>query len=117
MSNWKQRRDSQLAAIEWLRSQTPKYPERIGGVYVIRVGDRVKIGRSVNPEQRIAAMQLPQRPEVVLIVQCKGWRALESSLHKHFADHRKHGEWFDLSEPQLTEAIKICREWEKAVRG
>ncbi len=106
-------RDRQLTATVLARSQ--KRPERLAAVYVIRVGARHKIGVSLNPEQRIARMQLPSRPEVVLIYRCKKARELEQALHRKYAEQREHGEWFRLEKPQLVEIAKVCEAWKKQV--
>lgn len=113
----KRLRDRQSLAMATARLQaaTPKRPERLGAIYVIKVGDRHKIGLSLNPEQRIAGMQLPERPQVVLIYRTKKARGLEQALHRKYAAHRLHGEWFKLDKPQLVEIAKVCEAWKRQV--
>jgi hypothetical protein len=68
-------------------------------VYYMRLGDRVKIGRSTNLASRIATFN----PEELLAVE-PGGATLESSRHKQFAELRTRGEWFRYESP-LTEWI------------
>jgi hypothetical protein len=55
----------------------------------------VKIGVSVNVEQRLKTLQSgsPEKLEVVRILKNSG-RLRESELHRQCAKYRKHGEWF-----------------------
>jgi hypothetical protein len=110
----KQPRDRQPKATRGARSQ-PDQAGRISAVYVIKIGDRHKIGLSVNPEQRVAGMQLPERPQFVLIFRCKGAADLEQALHRKYAEFRLHGEWFKLERPQLIEIARVCEAWKKEV--
>lgn len=110
----KQRRDRQPRATDSRRSQIERFG-RVSAVYVIKCGDRYKIGVSLNPEQRIAGMQLPDKPEVVLIFRTKKAGELEEALHRKYAEHRLHGEWFKLEKPQLVEIAKVCEAWKKEV--
>lgn len=61
-------------------------------VYFIRVGDRVKIGTSVNPAQRAVALSLRVKDVIAVM---EGDRKVEKSLHAKFAEHRiDDTEWF-----------------------
>jgi hypothetical protein len=104
-------------AIARLQAATPERPERMGAIYVIRIGDRYKIGLSLNPEQRIASMQLPAKPDVVLIFRTSKAAELERTLHTKYAAHREHGEWFLLQKPQIAEIHKVCEAWRKQVEA
>jgi hypothetical protein len=113
---WKPKTPHELEAMtEAFKRMTPKRPERIGAIYVIKIGDLYKIGNSLTPEQRIANMQLPGKPDVVLIFRCRKWVQLEGTLHKKYAAHREHGEWFRLTKPQIAEIHKVCEAWKKEV--
>lgn len=80
--------------------QTPAKPKSTSWVYFIRVGDRVKIGTSVNPAQRAVSLSL--RVNNVLAVM-EGGRKLEKSLHVKFAEHRiEDTEWFAWCDPIAT---------------
>lgn len=68
-------------------SKPPHIPEPV--VYYFRVGDRIKIGHTINLEGRIQNLM----PEEVL-----GWESgppsLEKRRHREFAAHRTVREWF-----------------------
>tara|TARA_R110001606_G_scaffold397407_1_gene573766 strand:+ start:296 stop:886 length:591 start_codon:yes stop_codon:yes gene_type:complete len=70
-----------------------------GYVYILKSGNKIKIGRSKNVESRLKIIQAMSAHEVELIGKfssedcCK----LENDLHKAFADKRSHGEWFSIS--------------------
>lgn len=112
MTNWKQSlRDRQLASIIQGRWQRP---ERSGSVYIIKIGGIYKIGRSVNPELRIKAMQLPNAPDDVKVFKLKlhsDSMELEAALHKRFADKREYGEWFSLTTDEYLDAQEQCSKW------
>lgn len=112
MRTWKQQlRDRQLASIVAGRWQRP---DRGGSVYLIKIGEVYKIGRSVNPDLRIKSMQLPQTPDEVRLFKTATHRAsveLEAVLHKKYADKRQFGEWFALTPFQYLEAQAFCAEW------
>ena len=68
-------------------------PPRVDVVYYLRQGDRVKIGTTMNPRQRFAAIWHEQ----VLAFE-RGDRGLEQRRHAQFADERFTGsEWFRMS--------------------
>lgn len=56
----------------------------------------IKIGRSVNPEKRIKALQTGSHRQLRLIAsfQDMGWR--EPELHEYLKKWRVSGEWFDV---------------------
>ena len=53
---------------------------------------RIKIGRSRQPEKRIASLQLSE--EATTILKMKGNHNTEQKLHEQFKHARLHGEWF-----------------------
>lgn len=63
-------------------------------VYFVRSGDRIKIGYSCRPKQRIAsfAVHLPDEPELIGTV--PGGRELEQRIHTVLDKYRTKGEWF-----------------------
>jgi len=67
-------------------------PPRVDVVYYLRYGDRVKIGTTANPRQRLAAIW---HDEVLAFE--RGDRTLERRRHAQFAEDRLGGEWFRLS--------------------
>jgi len=58
-------------------------------VYYIRIGNRIKIGTSVNFPLRMAQLN----PEEIMAIESGGY-TLEHHRHRQFADIRVHGEWF-----------------------
>jgi hypothetical protein len=68
-------------------------PPRVDIVYYLRYRDRVKIGTTANPRQRLAVIM---HDEVLAFE--RGDRRLEQSRHRQFADERyDNTEWFVLS--------------------
>jgi len=82
---------------------------RTGAVYLIKSAGRYKLGQSLNPEQRITGMQLPEKPQVLVIHHTPKYREAERELHLRFADKRGHGEWFDFKTEELPEVEKAIR--------
>lgn len=72
-------------------------------VYYVRIGNRVKIGTSVNLPDRLSTIN----PEEVLAVEPGDIRT-ERRRHREFANLRTHGEWFRYEEP-LTQHIEQIR--------
>lgn len=69
-------------------------PPRVDVVYYLRFADRVKIGTTANPRQRLARIWHDQ-----LLAFERGDRRLEQRRHAQFAADRLGGEWFRLSVP------------------
>lgn len=67
-----------------------------GFIYFVRLGDKVKIGFSVNVKDRLESLQAgsPEDLELLRIVQ--GDEESEYRYHKAFAEHRYKREWFWL---------------------
>ncbi len=84
------------AVCEWRHGEQPDRdlaPPRVDVVYYLRHGDRVKIGTTANPRQRVAAIW----HEEVLAFE-RGDRQLERRRHDQFASARFTGsEWFRLT--------------------
>jgi Meiotically Up-regulated Gene 113 (MUG113) protein len=68
-----------------------------GHVYALRAGDHVKIGTTAGP---IAARMNELATGCPYPIACVGWQvggpSLEAALHRYFAAHRTHNEWFDF---------------------
>lgn len=62
---------------------------RVDVVYYLRYADRIKIGTTAQPRQRLAAV----RHEELLAFE-RGDRVLERRRHAQFAVLREGGEWF-----------------------
>ena len=89
------------AVCEWRHGEIPDAeiaPPRVDVVYYIRHADRVKIGTSGNPRQRLGAIWHEE-----LLAFERGGRALEQRRHVQFAADRYAGtEWFRRSEALTT---------------
>ncbi|CAN5151538.1 hypothetical protein BH11ACT2_BH11ACT2_14240 [soil metagenome] len=88
------------AICEWRYGEVPDGelpPPRIDVVYYLRFADRIKIGTSGNPRQRLAQLRHDE-----LLAFERGARATEQRRHAQFADAR-YGttEWFRMSEALL----------------
>lgn len=62
--------------------------------YFIRCGDTVKIGCSRDVAARLATLQISNAAPLQLLGVTP---ESESTLHRQFAEHRLHGEWFRLA--------------------
>ena len=85
------------ATCEWRHGDVPDGelpPPRVDVVYYLRFDDRVKIGTSTNPRQRLAALWHDE-----LLAFERGGRAQEQRRHAQFAGDRfPRTEWFRLSD-------------------
>lgn len=69
---------------------------RVCYVYVIRRRDtqEIKIGVSYDPAARLRTLQTAHGEPLELVTAFPGAEAMEETLHRRFAAHRKLGEWF-----------------------
>ena len=79
---------------------------KAGYVYLVRFGktDYYKIGHTNDIDRRInveIAPKMPEEPEIIHTIKTKDRFKLESELHKRYADKRKNGEWFELSQDDI----------------
>lgn len=97
------------AVCEWPYGDVPDSdlaPPRLDVVYYLRqrdaVGDRIKIGTTTNPRQRLARI-----PHQDLLAFERGDRVLERRRHAEFAGSRYPGtEWFRVT-PALLEHVRV----------
>lgn len=72
-------------------------------VYIVTDGKYFKIGYTDGAvEARIDALQTGNPNRLILVHQMDGSRALEKELHGVYAAKRLSGEWFDLTNKDLT---------------
>jgi hypothetical protein len=70
---------------------------RLGSVYFVRLGDRVKIGFSAHLRKRMEVI-----PHEEFLGQIPGTMRDEKNLHRRFAHLRTTGEWFKADNELLT---------------
>jgi len=94
------------AVCEWRVGELPDAlsPPRVDVVYYLRYGDRIKIGTSANPRQRIASL-----PHDEVLAFEPGDRSLEHRRHLQFAPHRiPRTEWFEAND-ELARLVRSLR--------
>jgi len=83
-------------------------------VYFIQSGDDggpIKIGRAVNPLERLLGLQVGNPHRLQVIACTKPMRfaaALELCLHMQFNTYRLRGEWFHYSDLLHSVADEVC---------
>lgn len=106
-------------AMDPYRIQIPPKPKRGGFVYVMRFGDRYKIGMTmINAETRRQEMEYELRRHIdaqahvdlLSTYQTNEPRKLEKRLHAHFESQRLEGEWFALTESDLQEINALAEQ-------
>lgn len=84
----------------------PPLPEQ--RVYFIRsAAGHIKIGIAVNPQNRLAALQIAHAKKLSLIGSCPGGLSLEVALHHEFRRDRIRGEWFRPSDRLLAKIQEL----------
>jgi len=77
-------------------------------VYIVQCNElnKVKIGRTNNPELRIKSLQVgsPAELHLVATIECDPIR--ETVLHRAFESVHSHGEWFNTSPEAVIELAK-----------
>ncbi|ROS58270.1 T5orf172 domain-containing protein [Frigoribacterium sp. PhB160] len=92
------------AVCEWRHGEVPEgdlAPPRVDVVYYLRFAERIKIGTSANPRQRLAAIRHEQ-----LLAFERGDRHVEHARHEQFAAQRQgRSEWF-TADAELLEHVR-----------
>lgn len=70
-----------------------------GAVYLIRMGEFHKIGKSNDPGRRDyeLTLQLPEKHDVVHVIGTDDPSGIEAYWHRRFSSQRANGEWFRLA--------------------
>ena len=112
MQNW---RDEVRIALRAIRPvflpvtvTLKKSPDGWCYVYVLQDGGHVKIGRTCDPDLRIADLQTAHHRPLTLVCAVPAHAALERALHERFAHLKQKGEWFTL-DAELTSFIDVMR--------
>lgn len=95
------------AVCEWRVGSVPDAelpPPRVDVVYYIRFDDRIKIGTTANPRQRLARLWHQD-----LLAFERGDRTLEQARHRRFAALRHPGtEWFAVDDDLLAHIAAVA---------
>lgn len=88
---------------------------QLGYVYLIKCGPRHKIGVTSDMNRRMDQLrgQSPYPLEIVHYAQGHNNSAMESRLHREYAEHRVHGEWFEFGPDQIAAVIEAMNDWQK----
>lgn len=90
----------------------PFTTSKLGHVYIVDNGlGMVKIGRTINPERRIRAIETQTGIELkntYVSPKCSNYESLEITAHKEFAKYRVKGEWFKVEFPKVKEFLSSC---------
>lgn len=88
-------------------NQSKELLKRSGGcgyLYVVEVDGNYKIGISKNPKQRLGEYtKYAKEPHTIMLEYCRDYVNLEETLHQKYAQKNIRGEWFSLSECDLSE--------------
>lgn len=85
-----------------------------GSVYLIKAGDRYKIGVARDVLRRMAQLNAGQSPFPIVLIHCaSGWdyKEQENRLHQKYSEYRVHGEWFEFDDRAVTSVITELDAW------
>ena len=85
----------------------PTLIDRAGYVYAIRsdATEAVKIGFSASPIRRLRQLQTGSPDRLRILCAIPALQEYESTLHTMFAARRKHGEWFDDADREVSSTL------------
>lgn len=70
----------------------------------------VKIGRTANIANRLAALQRMSPVQLTVMWTHTGGHELETYLHRCFRSRRCHGEWFDFESEDPVQSVRVAVE-------
>ena len=73
-----------------------------GHVYIVRAGEFCKIGKSRDANKRLTRLRLPFEHELIARFDVANRHITERELHRRFADKRVNGEWFRLTDDDIS---------------
>lgn len=94
----------------------PLRSERVGYVYFIEGGDRIKIGYTTNGRARRKKMLTDAPVDLKLLHIESGTFRVEKMLHRQFAELRVRGEWFRKT-PELLAFIEQRKSVAELAKG
>lgn len=79
-----------------------------GVVYLLRMGEFHKIGKSNDPGRRLyeVGLRLPEKHDVVHVIETDDPSGIEAYWHRRFAAQRSNGEWFRLSPGDVAAFVR-----------
>ena len=90
----------------------PKLEDPAGYVYLLKDVSHTgqyKIGRTNHPATRLGnfGVKLPIETTPILILKTNNAKTLENKLHKQYSSYRRLGEWFELTDDQVSKIRQI----------
>lgn len=73
-----------------------------GFIYVMECGGYYKVGWSASPRTRYVSIQVSNPLPVTLVGVVEGTKGEEAAWHEVFKDKRLRGEWFALTEYDIS---------------
>jgi hypothetical protein len=85
----------------------PVFNDLPEGCYLIQCETTglVKIGFSNDPNERLRTLRIGSPTRLVIRGVLGGGRDMEATLHARFAHRRSHGEWFALTQEELSDTL------------
>ena len=82
-----------------------------GFIYLIKSGHYYKIGKANDLKKRIShiKLQLPFETELVHSIEAFHPYDAEKHWHQRFADKRRNGEWFELTDADVAEFMSVSQ--------
>jgi hypothetical protein len=89
----------------------PAPAKPLGTVYMLKSGPHYKIGKTKDFDARLGQikLQLPFNVEVIHKIETDDPSGIEAYWHRRFMGKRNNGEWFSLSEDDVTAFVSRTR--------